>query len=330
MRKIILILVLGLFQWGAVTAVLAQPEKLELAGQIMEKSGMNAQIRQLPRTFITEYSQRGDNLSPEIRSLLEREIVKAMDPERILREIAVQTESNLDVESMRTVLAWLESDLGQKITDMENRGATPEAQQRLTEFALQLKKKPASKKRSDLVQRFIKAGSSVEIDVDMEIAMFLAFATAINSILPEEKRNDIGMLKKSMEKARPKLRKESLKRLTIANLFTYRTLNDDEFRHYVDFAESESGKRYHRVTFAALKAAMERVFGDIAKVLEEVLKKISFMDNKFYTGNIIVHMKNGGILTWNNYMGRDDWSCTWLPSGEFCVKKDDIASVEPR
>lgn len=329
MKKILLIVILSFLQLGVVTVSSAQPEKKALAIAIMEKSGINEYIRQIPLTYSTMLSKGEYKLPPEFHSILERETVEALDPERILKEISRQTENSLDIRSLQAVFSWFESDLGQKITAMKKSSTTPEEIQGMAEFAVRLKNTPASKNRSNLMQRFIKA-SSLEAEVDIQISIALAFATAMNSALPEKKRADIGMIKKAIEAVRPQLLKEVRDRAITSNLYTYRALKDQELRHYIEFAESESGKRYNRVILLALKDTMERVSFDFAKALVDVLRKFPCWDETVSSGEIFVHMKNGGNLTWNNYRGKDDWCCTWLAYGESCVKKNDISSIEPR
>ena len=330
MRKIFLIVILSLLQLGVVTVSSAQPEKKALAVEIMEKSGMNEKIRQFSLIFSSMLSIDEDRLPPEFLSILKREIQKAMDPERILKEISRQTENNLDLKTMRAVLSWLESDLGQKITSIQTGSTTPEVLQGVAEFAVQLKKTPPSKKRSDLVQRLIKASYSVEIGVDTQISMAVAIAKEMNLALPEGKPEDIEAIIKEIEALRPLLQKETRIRVTTGNLYLYRALKDEEFLRYVEFTESESGKRYHRVTASALIDAMKMISLDFAKTLRDIYKKFPCMGDSIVSGEILVHMKNGGTLTWNNYKGKDDWCCTWLAFGEFCVEKGDISSIEPR
>lgn len=327
--QFLFIIILSLLQLGVVTISSAQPEKKDLAIEIMEKSGMNEQIRQLPLNFSSALSLE-DNLPQEFQSILKSEGQKAMDPERIAKEISRQTENNLDLKSMRAVLSWLESDLGQKITSMEKSSAKPEELQGMAEFADQLKKTPASKKRSALVQRLIKASHLIEIEVDTFISMALIIATEVNLALPEGKPEDIEEIKKGIEALRPLLQRETRKRVTAGNLYVYRTLKDEEFQRYVEFMESESGIRYRRVIASALKDAMKMIFFDFAKALRDLYKKFPCMGDRVISREFFVHMKNGGTLTWNNFKGRDDWCCTWLAYGEFCVKKDDISSIEPR
>jgi hypothetical protein len=327
MKKIFLILFLIFLQLGIVSVSSGQTDKKTFTRKIMEKSGMNDQIRQIPLLYSSGLSQSKDKVPPEIFSTLERETLKALDPEKILREISKQVETSLDVKSMQGVLMWLESDLGQKITAIEKDSTTPEGMRGIEEYGALLEKKPASKKRQDLMQRFIEATNSVEMDVDIRISVTNAMLMAINSVLPKEKQTDVDVIKKEIEGLRPKIEEEARRLAIQTNLYIYRTLKDEEFQPYVEFAESQSGKRYHKVTSGAVKAAMQRVSSDFGKALGDLLKKIPRKDKKGASGKILVHLKDGKTLTWNNYTEKEDRYCTWIAGGELCINKKDVSSI---
>ncbi len=295
----------------------------------MEKSGINDQIRQFPLLAESILSQSKDKLPPEIFSAFERETVKAWDPERLLRGISDQVEKNLDIKSMQGVLTWLDSDLGQKITAVEKANTTPGVMQAIEEYGNSLKKTPPSKKRIDLVQRLIEAESSVKSIVDMRISMTIAMLTAINPSLPKEKQTDLNVIKKQLEELRPKIEEETRTKEMQGNLYIYRTLKDEELQHYVEFAESESGKRYHTVTLGAFRDGMERGSSDFGKALGELIKKMSRQEEKPVSGKVILHMKDGATLRWSSYTEKDGQYCTWRGGGELCIRKNEVSSIEP-
>jgi hypothetical protein len=104
-------------------------------------------------------------------------------------------------------------------------------------------------------------------------------------------------------------------------------LKDEEFQRYVEFAESESGKRYHRVILAALKDAMKTFSLDLAKALGDLYKRVPREDDKVVSDKILVHLNDGRILIWNNYTEKGNRYCTWMADGEFCINKSDVSSI---
>jgi hypothetical protein len=326
MKKIFWVLVLVFLPLTAVGISSGQPDKKSLTKKIMEQSGMNDQIRQLPLLLSAELSQAKDKVPPELFSALEQETVKVWDPEKILKEISRQVENRLDIKTMQEILGWLESDLGKKITAIEKDHTTPEGIRGMKESAALLDKAPASKKRQDLVQRFIEASHSVKTNVDMKISMTMAILTAINSTLPEEKKTDINKIKEQIEGLRPKIEEETRRAVTQENLYIYRTLKDEEFQPYVEFSESKSGRFYHEVTFEAFKDAMQKASLDFGKALGDLFKKSSA--KRGISGKIVVRLKGGKTIFWNNYTEKDNRYCTWIGDGEFCINKNDVSSIE--
>ena len=328
MRKLFWILIVILFQLEASNAIAGQADKKALTVKIMEQSGMNEQIRQIPLVYSSVLSQNRSKIPPDSYSTLERETIKLFDPEKILKEMSRQIEKNLDMKAMQDVLAWLESDPGQKITAMEKDSSTPEGVKAMQESAGQAGQTPLSQKRLELVERFIRATKTVETSVDMLMSVNLAIATAHNAVLPVEKRKDPGEIKTLIEPERPKLQEKARKNAITNNLTIYKTLKDEEFQRYVEFAESSSGKRYHEVTSGAMKESMQRICVELGKKMAALVKKLSVKGGRSATGKVLIRLKSGKTLRWNSYTEKGNQYCTWLASGEFCINKRDVASIE--
>jgi hypothetical protein len=326
MKKICLALILVFLQLEASSASSGQPDKNSLTKKIMEQSGMNEQIRQLPLLISADLSQEKDKFTPEFFSSLEQVIVKVWDPEKILKEISRQVENRLDIKRMREILMWLDSDLGKKITALEKDSTTPEGMRGMKESAGLYDKAPASKRRQDLVQRFIEASNIVRISVDMQISMTLAILSAINSTLPEEKKADIDKIKQQIEGLRPKIEEEARRTALQQSLYVYRTLKDEEFQRYVEFSESKIGRTYHEVTFEAFKDAIQKASLAFGKALGDLYKKSAVQRGG--TGRVLVRLKDGKTIIWNNYTEKDNRYCTWIGDGEFCINRNAVSSIE--
>ena len=324
MKRIFLILSLVSLSLVAAGTSSGQPDKKTLTKKIMERSGINDQIRQFPLIASSILTQSKDKLRPEVFSALEREIAKAWDPERLLRGISDRVEKDLDIKTMEEVLTWLDSDLGKKITAVEKANTTPGVMQAIEEYGNSLKKTPPPKKRIDLVQRLIEAEGSVKSIVDMKTSMTIAMLTAINPSLPKEKQADLNAIRKQLEQLRPKIEEETRAEEMQGKFYIYRTLKDEELQPYVEFAESESGKRYNTVTIGAFTDGMERGSSDFGKVVGELIKKMSPV-----SGKVVLNMKDGATFRWSNYTEKDSQYCTWRGGGELCIRKNEVASIEP-
>ncbi len=324
MKKVLLILSLVSLSLVVAGTSSGQSDKKTLTKKIMEKSGINDQVRQLPLIASSVLSQSKDKLPSEIFSALERETAKAWDPEKLLREISDRVEKDLDIKIMEEVLTWLDSDLGKKITAVEKANTTPGIMQAIEEYGNSLKKTPPAKKRIDLVQRLSEAENSVKTLVDMKISMTIAMLTAINPSLPKEKQADLNIIRKQLKELRPKIEEETRAQEMQGKFYIYRTLKDEELQRYVEFAESESGKRYNTVTIGAFIDGMERGSSDFGKVVGELIKKMSLA-----SGKVVLHMKDGASLRWSNFSEKDGQYCTFRGGGELCIRKNEVSSIEP-
>jgi hypothetical protein len=329
MKRLLLILILIVFQLIAFTVCLnaKQHDKRALTSKVMELSGMNDQIRQIPAFVQIGVSSRKGSTPPDLYNILEPEIVKAFQPEKILKGISREIENKLNLRTLQDVLTWLESPLGQKITAIEVSNSTPEALQGMKEFAALMQKTPPPKKRSDLVKRFNRATKPAEWIVEIQISSILALTTAMNSSLPKEKRANPAEIRKKIEQLRPKAQKEAESNSVMGSLYAYRTLTDEEFQRYVVFAESTSAKRFHHVFLNALKNEMQMVCLKIGKSLGEKIEKLPLEQEVTVSGKIVVHLKDGRTLVWDNCTEKSDRYCTFIAGGELCISKRDVASV---
>jgi hypothetical protein len=113
----------------------------------------------------------------------------------------------------------------------------------------------------------------------------------------------------------------------MGSLYAYRTLTDEEFQRYVVFAESASAKRFHNVFLNALKNEMQMACLKIGKSLGEKMIKFSLQQEVMVTGKIVLHLKDGRTLVWDNCTEKTDRYCTFIAGGELCISKTDVASV---
>jgi hypothetical protein len=152
-------------------------------------------------------------------------------------------------------------------------------------------------------------------------------ASAIHYRLPEEKRTNPAEIRKKIEEMCPKAQKDAEKFAVIGALYVYKMLTDEEFQRYVAFAESMSGKHYHTVTHNAVRNAMQMASQEFGKSLAEKTKRFPVAEEVTISGKIVVHLKDGRTLLWDNCTEKNDRYCTFIAGGELCINKKDVASI---
>jgi type IV pilus assembly protein PilP len=235
-----------------------------LITEALELSGAKKQIEQLATVLRVQYqtqlTKRQGAIDPKefarVQGIFKESFGEAYRAEALYQSVESSLVNKYDEKRLLATLQWFRSPLGKKISQLEVRSSAPEASQEIAKFTAELKKKPAGKGRLALVQRLDKATSATEFPVQTNLDSFRSLMKAVDAIVPPEKRLKEGQLEKLVNDMRGELQ-TPLRETTLVNmLFTYRTLQDDELRQYVEFAESDSGRWFATASVDGLKSAL--------------------------------------------------------------------------
>lgn len=262
----------------AASSASAQERRID---ELMRKSGIwqhMGQVQEAARLGAEE-ARKHALANPRPNDLTEaqhKRMVAAMDkafaPERLRAAMRTELLQELAVADEEEVLRWLSTDLGTRITRIEEQRGTPEEQVRMEREAPKLLES-LPKERVDKYVRLADSVNAGESGANMLINVTTAIAYGIAIASPH---GDVAMVKamrEQMEAQRPQMVAALGQRSIAIFAYTYQPLDDEEIEKYVAFAESPAGRRYHEATtraldkvFAHASVDMGRDFG--AKPLE--------------------------------------------------------------
>ncbi|MGH7229683.1 MAG: hypothetical protein ACREIH_10795 [Nitrospiraceae bacterium] len=234
----------------------AAPNKEALAKELMKLSGLEQQIRQIPRQILAGFDKDGKKLPPQRYTALRRVLSQAYNAQTLEEHVYRRVHSELNHELATKTLGWLRTDLARKITKLEEQASTPQAIQQMGVFAKKLESSPPSQQRLGLARRIDLATDATELMLDITESSTFGLAMALDATLPPEQRQGEARLRVQMERQRQKLRETYQELSTVNSLFTYQSLSDAEVERYVDFLESEVGTQYTTLANTALKDAL--------------------------------------------------------------------------
>lgn len=247
----------------ALPAHAAAPNKETLAKELMKLSGLDQQIRQIPRQVLAGFDRDGKKLPPQRYAALRRVLSQAYNAQTLEQHVYKRVHGELTSELATKTLGWLRTDLARKITKLEERASTPQAIQQMQGFAKKLESSPPSQQRLGLARRIDLATDATELMLDITESSTFGPAMALDATLPPDQRQGEARLRVQMERQRPILR-EAYQQLSMVNaLFTYQSLSDAELERYVDFLESEVGTQYTTLANTALKDALYEASTDV-------------------------------------------------------------------
>jgi len=247
----------------------------ELVRTLMQKSGLNKQIEQIPLMMQAGMVQAEQNepsrkLTQKEMSDLNSMVATAFDAKAINAAVQKHIRSTLAEKDIRAALAWLNSPLGEKITRLEEDASTPAAYTEMQAMADTLAKNTA---RVAQLRKLDSAVKATEAGVSVALNIQISLLTAMSSQVPRDKRPSADEIADRVNKNSAEMRSVVAQETLLSFLYAYRTLTDAEVERYIAFAESESGRKYHASTAKGVSDAVVQASRTLGSMLGKNKKK---------------------------------------------------------
>lgn len=239
--------------------------------RLMERSGIWSQIAQIGPQSLDGLAQmqRGakDSLGSREAAALEAAIREAFAADRLRTRMTEELASALDVATIDAALAWLETDLGRRITSFEEQATSVTGGDHGEHLGPKLLAASGEPRRA-LFHRLAQATRAGEViyAIGSTVAdgMFRGLALAAPQL-----GLDPGLVARQMAAERDAMIAEGEAEARSGFAYTYRELSDEELTSYVEFSESAAGRRYGD----AIARSLEKVLADAARELGERLAR---------------------------------------------------------
>lgn len=243
----------------------------ERVRRLMERSGLWSQIAQIEPQSLAGLAQmqRGakERLGATEALALEAAIREAFAPDRLRARMTEELASALDVATIDAALAWLETDLGRRITAFEEQATSVPGGDHAEHLGPKLLAASGEPRRA-LFQRLAKATRAGEVTyaVGSTVAdgMFRGLALAAPQL-----GLDPGLVARQMAADRDAMIAEGEAEAQSGFAYAYRDLSDEELTRYVEFCETAAGRRYSDATARTL----EKVLAEAARGMGERLAR---------------------------------------------------------
>lgn len=252
---LILSLAVTVLWLGPCSVLLAETANNEsMAADFMALSGLDNQIHQMPRWYaalvdqvFAGIEQGGHRIPGKTKRMVRQTFLDAMDADVLQEEVRHRLGRELPEDVAKPTVAWLRTDLGRRITALENEASSPETSLQQAAFAMQLQLEPPSPERMQLTRRLEEATGSSDHAVEGWEIVAVALGVAMTAGTPNGRFEGKDILRERLAKLRPDMKTLLLQASLRHMLFTYRTLTDQELGRYVEFLESETGRTLTRI-----------------------------------------------------------------------------------
>lgn len=256
-------LVVGLCALSSVQAVgVADTDKSALLHELMERTGLKAQILQFPDIIKSgvEVAVIDSGADYQAAAAIAEIIDYEIEPSRVIDEVGAQLDENLSETDLHSLLNWLNSPLGQKIARLENTVSSSAVEEQAVGNREQERASPVGPDRERLYRRLDQAIRATEATVQMTLNAQTAVATAILSTSDDAESPPPSWIREQIESQRFQLRGLVTQQVYTSFVDTYQTLSAAELESYIRQASTPSGRRYTAAVIEALNQSLTASF----------------------------------------------------------------------
>lgn len=234
--------------------------------ELMQRSGINQQMEQIEADISPSLQEADGELPNDVMQKLERVMLKEFAADTLKQSIRQQLQTRLSSADIKTVLKWLNSPLGKKVTALQMANTSDASVDEMHESIDELL---ADSERFTLMRELNKVSGTSDAMLAMTLAMQEAMFHGLKAGAAHSELDDT-MIQQMMVVAKQQLQTQMELMAVSSLLYTYQDLSVSEVQQYIDFANSAAGKNYHQAFIQALSDAMSKAGAEVGKALAEV------------------------------------------------------------
>lgn len=247
-------------------------EELKLIHEVLEISGAKEQIAYYAEVVGSGLPQLQNNLGGQkIRNELLRLIRGSYRFDKIYPSVVQVFQSRFHKEHLISVLSWLKTPVGKKMTMLEIGANSPEGMKKIETFGSEHEK--IGEDRKKLLIRMEKAINATEMNIEVVSVSLLEMLKAMQSQITGRNRMSSEQIDAIVEKIRNMPRDQLMSSIMVSLAYTYRELTDKELEAGIQFYETADGKWFNETSIKAITSAIGKASREIGEKIGQSLVK---------------------------------------------------------
>jgi len=235
----------------------ARPAESEL-DRLMRESGLNDQIAALPDLIVQQATLAAQEqfVPPDFIPHLESLLRSTHSAETLGAVIRSTMPSRMSIDDAVSVLGWLESPLGRRITSLETAAATAEGYAQFEALRPDILRTLTPHRKTlieTLAQNIDALDSSVRAAMNYSATLVHALRSHTRQTVIAPSFEDV---QEELEVNRANVTATMRPLVRDLLVYSYLDLSDDDLQRYVDFSATPSARRYHAAMTEALESAL--------------------------------------------------------------------------
>ncbi len=278
--RVLLGLLMAVLLMAGLLARAVEPPLQESVARVVQRSGMREQVAEIAamiqvqiRAQLNAPRNGTTGLAPDKRKSLIASVDAAYATDALLRYIEAALATSLPETASAEVLAWLESDPGQRISLREAEASKEFAAPGKVRDATETMTPPPAA-RSDRYHRLVEATHRVagQAQITLGIVAGTSYVLASAAAVGEAKAPDPDAIRASLEPRRASLAASLGKAIDALMAITYEPISDADLDAYLAFAESPAGHVFHEATVRAIDHALYQAARESTRLFTEKLQ----------------------------------------------------------
>lgn len=221
------------------------PTQQNLVKKIIEASGMETMIESFPDQIVAQHMHRMSiTKHPEIEQKVTNIILESYDKEKEKQILVDSVTKNASRQELKAIEDWLQSPLGRKFTSAESKASDPKSGKALLAYIDKIQNDPPPQERVLLIKRFEKSARQTEAAVKIVELITRGILSDLNEFYAAEGTNSAEDINKQIHEMNISLPKSIRPNMILVSQYTYREFTNAEIEKYIDFLESDTGRKY--------------------------------------------------------------------------------------
>jgi len=254
----------------------AQAGEVEgLADQVLLQSGTYEMISSLPEQIRAHGSQQSPfETDRETSEKVINILASSFNEAEVKSDLLEYMVANYSSEDLKGILEWLHSPLGNRISTAEIEAGSVEGQSNMMRYSATFSSNPPPQERVLLIQEFEKKLRLTKLTMDMIKTMMYGISKSFYTASPEAERvseQEFNAEVESMFLAmEPMLREQMWQQVILTSHYSYRDFSDAELNSYINYLDSEPGKKYVQVGEGLLKVITDVFTKAFSELIEDI------------------------------------------------------------
>ncbi|TVQ10215.1 MAG: hypothetical protein EA364_12730 [Balneolaceae bacterium] len=236
--------------------VLAQNSKQEMAETILDKSGLEMQIRQIPDIIAAQYDHEIDDLQLREATPIRKILMEEFRSEKIYRDMKDYLLANFDEDRARELIAFFDSELVNRMTEREIQASDPDAARDMQNYLNGIDSDPSGRERINLMIEFDHSLDGTSFTVELLSQLYVDMIRALEPALTSEQT----LTSEQLEQYRADMYDNiyvPYRQVTVGfYLYAYRDVSTDDILRYKSFYDSPTGFWYNQLAKSMVREAI--------------------------------------------------------------------------